>query len=141
MPTHAKWAAGLLALSGVVLMTAALLAISLNDAPASTRLAGFAGAALISGALVAVAWQLHRRQQWAHRTAVALAGAQTVTGIVLLFVGDRGGGPWSGLLLLWLLLHPKTRRWFTGEPGPHPDRALDEPSPEEINRRFADRRD
>ena len=141
MPTHAKWAAGLLALSGVVLTTAALLTVSLDGAPASARATGFVGAALIGGALLAVAWHLRQRQRWAHRTAIALAGAQTVTGIVLLFVGDRGGGPWSGLLLLWLLLHPKTRRWFDREPETYPDRPLDEPSLEEINRRFADRRD
>lgn len=141
MPTHAKWAAGLLALSGVLLTTAALLTISLDGAPASARATGFVGAALIGGALLAVAWQMRRRQQWAHRTAVVLVGMQIVVGIVMLSIGARGGFPWSGLLLLWLLLHPKTRRWFSGEPESYPDRPLDEPSLEEINRRFADRRD
>ena len=141
MPTHAKWAAGLLAFGGVVLTTAALLTISLDGAPASAEATGFVGAALIGGALLAVGWQMRRRQRWAHRTAVVLVGMQIVVGIVMLLIGARGGFPWSGLLLLWLLLHPKTRRWFDGEPESYPDRPLDEPSLEEINRRFADRRD
>ena len=141
MPSHAKWAAGLVAFSGVVLSTAALLTIGLDRAPASSRATGFVGAALIGGALLVVAWQMRRRQRWAHRTAVALVGVQIVVGVLMLVIGARGGFPWSGLLLLWLLLHPKTRRWFAGEPESYPDRALDEPSLEEINRRFADRRD
>lgn len=141
MPTHARWAAGLLAFGGVVLTTAALLVVGLDRAPASSRATGFVGAALIGGALLVVAWQMRRRQRWAHRTAVALVGVQIVVGVVLLLIGARGGFPWSGLLLLWLLLHPKTRRWFDGEPESYPDRPLDEPSIAEINRRFADRRD
>ena len=141
MPTHARWAAGLLALIGVVLSVAALLVVGLDGAPAGARATGFVGAALIGGALVTVAWQMHRRRRWAHRTAVVLVALQLLVGVFMLLIGARGGFPWFGLLLLWLLLHPKTRRWFNGEPEPYPDRPLEEPSLEEINRRFADRRD
>ena len=139
MPTHARWAAGLLAFTGVVLTLAALLVVGLDGAPASARATGFVGAALIGGGLLLVAWQMRRRQRWAHRVAVALVCVQLVTGLVMMFVGTRGAVPWFPVLMLWLLLHPRTRRWFDGVPEPYPDRPLDEPSLEEINRRFANR--
>ncbi|HEX4904098.1 MAG TPA: hypothetical protein VFU93_01510 [Acidimicrobiales bacterium] len=139
MPTHARWAAGLIAFSGVLLTGAGLLTLSLDRVPASGRATGFVGATLIGGALVLVAWQMRRRQRWAHRTAVVLVTLQLVIGIVMLLIDARAAVPWFAALLLWLLLHPKTRRWFDGVPEPTPDRPLDEPSLHEINRRFAER--
>ena len=138
-PKRARWASWLISAMGAVLAVATLLIVTLPDASPQARVVGALAGASIAGGLLLLGWQLRLRNVWAHRIAIALVALQLVATVVRAIVAGRFDLPWFPVLLLWLLLNGQTRRWFAGEPEPPLGRALDEPSLDEINRRFAER--